>query len=131
SRLPAGSAKRMSSLTRRASANAFVPRSTRTPAASSRAAFQRRGVRDLPVEEADPFGGVRLDQEPLAAVVHAQPQRRPAGLDELHAQKFFAKTRPILEVAGAQPDVAERLQLHSGPGIPVLQSLLIATVRPR
>src|SRR5262249_30586898 len=97
----------------------------------SRQLFQRRGIRDLPAQEPGPLRGIRLDQEALAAVVHAQPQRRPAALDELHAQKFFAKARPILEVAGAQPDVAERLQLHSGPGIPILQSLLIATVRPR
>src|SRR6266487_411588 len=60
----------------------------------------------------DLVGIVGLDDEPLAAVVHAQAQRGPAALDELHAEKVFAETRPILEVAGAQPDIAERLQCH-------------------
>jgi len=73
---------------------------------------ERGGIRDLPAEKGGPVGIVGLDDEPLAAVVHAQAQRGPAALDELHAEKVFAETRPILEVAGAQPDIAERLQCH-------------------
>src|SRR5205823_427053 len=73
---------------------------------------ERHGIRDFPTEKAGPIRGVGLDEQPLAAVVHAQAQGQSAALDQLHAEKAFAETRPILEVAGAQPDVAERLQFH-------------------
>src|SRR6266851_3869798 len=73
---------------------------------------ERGGIRALPAQKGGPVGIVGLDDEPLAAVVHAQAQRGPAALDELHAEKVFAETRPILEVAGTQPDIAERLQCH-------------------
>ncbi len=77
-----------------------------------RQTVERRGVRDLPAEKSRPLGRASLDQEPLAAVVHAQAQRRGGAFHELHAQKGLAEARPILKIAGAQPDVAKRLQFH-------------------
>src|SRR5204863_283376 len=90
---------------------------------------ERGGIRDLPAEKGGPVGIVGLDDEPLAAVVHAQAQRGPAALDELHAEKVFAETRPILEVAGAQPDIAERLQCHVR--LLIAGSVLLPRLSPR
>jgi len=53
-----------------------------------------------------------MDDDPLLAVVHAQRQRATASLDKLHAEKARAEALPVLESPGADPDIAERIEVH-------------------
>ena len=74
---------------------------------------ERRGVRDLPAEEADALAAVGIDDEPLLAVVHPQAQRRAAAVDRLEAEQPRPVPRPIVDVLGAQADVTQRLNEHA------------------
>ena len=76
--------------------------------------LERGGVRHLPAEEADALAAVLADHHALLAVVHAQRQALGALVDELHAQKFGAEARPVLERLGADADISETLNVHGG-----------------
>src|SRR5262249_7901787 len=69
----------------------------------------------LPAEEGDTLAAVLLDHDPLLAVVHAQRKLRAALLNELHAQKACAETRPVLQRPCVNADISERLDVHGPP----------------
>src|SRR6516162_890918 len=76
---------------------------------------ERRGVGDLPAEEADALPAVGVDHEPLLAIIHAEGEARAALVDALQAEEVFAVARPVAQVLGANPDIAQRLDAHDGP----------------
>src|SRR6202030_999936 len=70
--------------------------------------IERRGIRHLPAEEADALAAVLVHDQALLAIVHAQRERRAAAVDRLQAQELRAVARPVVDVLGAEPDIAER-----------------------
>ena len=70
---------------------------------------ERRGVRHLPAEEADALAAVGIHDQALLAVVHAQRERRAAAVDRLQAEQPRAVARPVVDILGAQADIAQRL----------------------
>src|SRR5262249_38926463 len=71
-----------------------------------------RGVGDLPAEEGGAVIVIRLDHHPLAAVVHAE---RKTGLGLLHQfepDQTRRESRPVVEIAGTDAEIAEGLQFH-------------------
>src|SRR5262249_21040432 len=76
---------------------------------------QRRGVGDLPTEEADALPAVGVDHEALLAIIHAEGEARAALVDALPAEEVFAVARPVAQVLGANPDIAQRFDAHGGP----------------
>jgi hypothetical protein len=76
---------------------------------------ERRGLRDLPAEEADALATVDIDHQPLLPVVHAERQRRAALVEALHAEEVGAVGRPIAQILGADADIAQSLDAHDGP----------------
>src|SRR6516162_8084209 len=76
---------------------------------------ERRGVGDLPAEEADALPAVGVDHEPLLAIIHAEGEARAALVDALQAEEVFAVARPVAQVLGANPDIAQRFDPHDGP----------------
>ena len=76
--------------------------------------IERRRVGNLPAVERRAFVFVGVDDDALLAVVHAQRQRAAALVDQLHAEKVGAVSRPILEVLGADTDIAQGVEMHRG-----------------
>src|SRR5262249_18384450 len=76
---------------------------------------QRRGVGDLPAEEADALPAVGVDHEALLAIIHAEGEARAALVDALQAEEGFAVARPVAHVPGANPAIAQRSDAHEGP----------------
>src|SRR3984885_10102998 len=73
---------------------------------------ERGGVGDLPAIKAYAFAGIGIDDQALLAVVHAERARGAAFVDKLHAEKTRRIGRPLVDIAGADPNIAERLQEH-------------------
>ena len=73
---------------------------------------ERRGIGDFPAVERRPLVRVAMDDDALLAVVHAQRERAAALVDNLHAEKARAVIRPIVEILGADADIAERVEIH-------------------
>ena len=63
--------------------------------------LERRGVGDLPAEEADAFAAVGLDDDALLAVVHAERERGAALVDGLQPKQPAAVRAPVVERLGA------------------------------
>src|SRR5262245_13833818 len=76
---------------------------------------ERRGVGDLPAEEADALPAVGVNHEALLAIIHAEGEARAALVDALQAEEIFAVARPVAHVLGANPDIAQRFDAHGGP----------------
>src|SRR5262249_25141939 len=76
---------------------------------------ERRGVGDLPAEEADALPAVGVDHEALLAIVHAEGKARAALVDALQTEEVFAIARPVAHVLAANPDVAQRFAAHDPP----------------
>src|SRR5262249_16385276 len=74
--------------------------------------IQRRGIGDLPAVERRPFVLVGMDDDALLAVVHAQRQRAATFVDSLHAEKPRAIGGAVFQIAGADTDIAERIEIH-------------------
>ena len=74
--------------------------------------IERRGVGDLPAVERRPLVLVGMHDDALLAIVHPQSQRAAALVDELHAEEPGAVVRPIVEVLGADADIAQRVEIH-------------------
>ena len=81
---------------------------------------ERRRVRHLPAEEADALPAVGIDDEALLAVVHAERERRAALVDALQAEEIAAVARPVLQVLGANPDIAQSFDAHDASSILIL-----------
>src|ERR1700733_8426713 len=73
---------------------------------------ERGGVGDLPAIKAYAFAGIGIDDQALLAVVHAERARGAAFVDKLHAEKTRRIGRPLVDIAGADPNIAERLHAH-------------------
>ena len=70
------------------------------------------GIGDFPAIERGTFVRAGMHDHALLAIIHAQGERSAGLLDKLHAEKARAIGRPLIEIAGADADVAEGLQLH-------------------
>ena len=116
-RLPSGSWQTIKSLTSRSSASAREPRATLVPACFEprRQRIERSRVGDLPAEHADAVAAVRVDDDALLAVIHAERQRRARLVDALQAEQPGAIARPITQILGADADIAESLYAHRDP----------------
>ena len=75
---------------------------------------ERGGVGDLPAVERRALVLVGMDDDALLPVVHAQSERAAALVDELHAEEAGAVSRPIVEILGADSDIAQRVEMHRG-----------------
>src|SRR5262249_48604170 len=84
------------------------------------------GVRDLPAEERDTLAAVAIDDQTLLAVVHTTGQAWPTLADALHPEQPFAVARPVVDILGANPDIAQRFDAHDNPRALALER---ATVR--
>ena len=85
-----------------------------TPAASSRAA---RASSAAPSATSHPRNAAPSPPSPWTTTRCRRSsmrngQRRSAAVDELHAEELHAEVGPVVHVAGADADVAERLQFH-------------------
>ena len=76
--------------------------------------IERRGIGDFPAVERRPLGLVAMDDDALLAVVHAQRERAAALVDQLHAEKAGAVSRPIVEILGADADISQSVEAHNG-----------------
>src|SRR5262245_9120712 len=76
---------------------------------------ERRGVGDLPAEEADALAAVGIDQESLLTVIHAEGERRAAVVDALQAEEVRAVRAPVAQILGANADIAQSFDAHDGP----------------
>src|SRR5262249_559945 len=76
---------------------------------------KRRGVGDLPAEEADALPAVGVDHEALLAIIHAEGEARATLVDALQAEEVFAVARPVAQVLGANPDIAQRFHAPDHP----------------
>jgi hypothetical protein len=74
---------------------------------------ERRGVGDLPAEEADTLAAVGIDDDALLAVVHAEGERRARLVDALQAEQARAVARPVGQILGAHADIAQSLRSRS------------------
>ena len=72
--------------------------------------IERRGIGDFPAVERRPLVLAGMDDDALLAVVHAQRERAAALVDHLHAEKARAVGRPILDVLGADADIAQGIE---------------------
>ena len=75
---------------------------------------ERRGIGDFPAVERRALVLVAMNDDALLAVVHAQRERAAALVDQLHAEKTGAVSRPIVEILGADADIAQRVEIHRG-----------------
>src|SRR3954451_553630 len=73
---------------------------------------ERLGALDLPAVKGRAFALLGLHDDALLAVVHAEGQRVAAAVDELKAEKPGRVGAPVLELSGADPDIAKGLQIH-------------------
>src|SRR5262249_25685375 len=74
---------------------------------------ERDRVLDLPAIERRRVGLAFLDDHALLAVVHAERQGGAAPVDQLQAEEAARIGIPVLELAGADADVPQRLQIHA------------------
>src|SRR5262249_39401804 len=84
------------------------------------------GVRDLPAEERDTPAAGGVDDPTLLAGVHTKGQARATLVDALQPEQLFAVARPVLDILGANPDIAQRFDAHDNPRALALER---ATVR--
>src|SRR5579862_9004088 len=70
------------------------------------------GIDDFPAIERGTLLGAGMHDHALLAIIHAQGKRSAGLLDKLHAEKARAVGRPLIEIGGADADIAEGLQLH-------------------
>src|SRR5262249_62177781 len=74
--------------------------------------IERRGMGHFPAVERGALVFIGVNDDALLAIVHAQRQRAAALLDKLHAEEARAIGRPVLEIAGADTDITERIEIH-------------------
>jgi hypothetical protein len=55
-----------------------------------------------------------VDDETLAAIVHAERERFSAAIDELEAKKRRAEVGPVVQVSGPDAEVTEGIERHQG-----------------
>src|SRR5438067_8598757 len=70
------------------------------------------GIGDFPAVERGPLIFVGVNDDALFAIVHAQSERAAAAIGELHAEKAGAIDRPVFQIAGADTDITERIEIH-------------------
>src|SRR5262249_16352966 len=73
------------------------------------------GVSDLPAEERDTLAAVGADDQTLLAVGHTKGQARATFVDALQPEQPFAVARPVVDILGANPDIAQRFDAHDDP----------------
>ena len=114
-RVPAGSCSTIRSFTCRSSASAREPRATFTPAASSLPASASIAARvsDLPAEIADALPAIRVDDDALLAVVHAERHRGAGLVDALQTEEIGAELLPVAQFLGAKSDISQCLHAHA------------------
>ena len=71
---------------------------------------QRRGIGDLPAEEARAFAHRAVDDDALLAVVHPERQQRIAALDRLQADQPGAELPPVVELVRPEPGISQTQQ---------------------
>src|SRR5262249_17763366 len=112
SRLPAGSLSTIKSSAWRSPPGARGARANLVPAAARAGppphGVNARGGGAPPPEDADALPAVGVDHEPLLAIIHAEGEARAALVDALQAEEVFAVARPVAQVLGANPDIAQR-----------------------
>src|SRR5262245_27923439 len=75
--------------------------------------IERRTVGHFPAKEADALTAVRIHDDALLAVVHAERQARAAPVDALQAEQAGAVPAPVVERLGANADVSQSLDAHA------------------
>src|SRR5271170_7971115 len=76
--------------------------------------IERRRIGDFPAVERWAFVLVGVNDDALLAIVHTQSERAAALVDQLHAEESGAVLRPVIEVFGADADIAQRIEIHRG-----------------
>src|SRR5260370_42712392 len=62
----------------------------------------------------DADGGQGIDQESLFAVIHTERKGRAALVDALQAEEVAAVACPVVQIPGANPDIAPCVNAHAG-----------------
>ena len=77
--------------------------------------IEGRRIRHLPAEEAQPFAAIRIDDDALLAVVHAEGHRARALVDALQPEHPAAVGAPVAQILGADSEITQRLGGHVAP----------------
>src|SRR5437773_10249610 len=82
--------------------------------------IERVAARNFPAHECGAMSVARrvfVDDDALAAIVHAKRQRFARAVDELQAEELFPEARPVVETARAHAEVAERVERHENSAL--------------